>query len=175
MTKTVKIILISALSLVMAALVFYCVQFGQTPEEKLAENPTVSTEDALQTAEQLSAAAETAWQNGTAGHITLSDEGSSASASGVQIQGNTVTVTSSGIYSISGTLTEGQLTVDCDDTVVLILESAEITPVISVLRGPMDLVELAATKKPDAKALEVAVCAFQAAMGEIEEIPEESE
>lgn len=127
MTKTVKIILISALSLVMAALVFYCVQFGQTPEEKLAENPTVSTEDALQTAEQLSAAAETAWQNGTAKHITLSDEGSSASASGVQIQGKTVTITSSGIYSVSGTLTEGQLAVDCDDTVVLILDSVEIT------------------------------------------------
>ena len=56
-----------------------------------------------------------------------------------------------------------------------VLENAEITPVISLLRGPMDLVELAATKKPDAKALEAAVCAFQAALGEIEEIPEESE
>ena len=127
MTKTVKIILISALSLAMIALVLYCVQFGKTPEEKLAENPTVSTEDALQTAQQLSAAAETAWQNGTAKHIKLSDDGSSASASSVQIQGNTVTITSSGIYSVSGTLTEGQLAVDCDDTVVLILDGVEIT------------------------------------------------
>ena len=127
MTKTVKIILISALSLIMAALVFYCVQFGKTPEEKLAENPTVSTEDALETAEQLSATAETAWQNETAKHITLSDDGSSASASGVQIQGNTVTVTSSGVYSVSGSLTEGQLAVDCDDTVVLILDCVEIS------------------------------------------------
>ena len=126
MTKTVKIILISALSAGLAALVLYCVQFGKTPEEKLAENPTVSTEDALQTAEQLSAAAETAWQNGTAKHITLSDDESSASASGVQIQGNTVTVTSSGIYSISGTLNEGQLAVDCDGTTVLILDGVEI-------------------------------------------------
>ena len=127
MTKTVKIILIFALSTGLAALVIYCVQFGKTPAEKLAENPTVSTEDALQTAEQLSVAAETAWHNGTAKHITLSDDGSTASASGVLIQGNIVTVTSSGIYSISGTLTEGQLAVDCDGTVALILDGAEIT------------------------------------------------
>ena len=127
MTKTVKIILISALSAGLAALVIYCVRFGKTPEEKLSENPTVSTEDALQTAEQLSAATETAWHNGTAKHIMLSDGGSSASASGVQIQGNTVTITLSGIYNVSGVLTEGQLAIDCDDTVALILDGAEIT------------------------------------------------
>ena len=127
MTKTVKIILISALSAGLIALVLYCVRFGKAPEEKPAENGSVSAEDALQTAQQLSAAAETALQNGTAKHITLSDDGSSASVSGVQIHGNTVTITLSGVYSVSGTLTEGQLAVDCDDTVVLILDGTKIT------------------------------------------------
>ncbi len=127
MTKTRKIILISALLLIVAALIFFCVQRGKAPEETPAENPTVATQDALQAAVQLSSAAETAWQNGTAQCITLSDEGSTASAPGVQIAGNTVTVTSSGIYSVSGTLTEGQLAVDCGDTVVLILDGVEIS------------------------------------------------
>ena len=126
MSKTVKIILISALSLVMAALVFYCVQFGKMLEEKQTEKTTVSIEDALQAAEQLSFSAETAWKNGTAKHIALSDDGSSTSASGVQILGNAVTVTSPGIYRISGALTEGQLTIDCNGSAVLILDDAEI-------------------------------------------------
>ena len=127
MAKTGKILLIAALSLMMAILVIYCVQFGKTPEEEQAENRAVSIEAALKTAEKLSSAAETARQNGTARHITLSDEESSADTSGVLIQGNTVTVTSSGIYSISGALTEGQLLVDCNGTAVLILDGIEIS------------------------------------------------
>ena len=127
MTKKGTAILISVLTLIMAAFVFYDFRFGKTPEEKITEIPTASAEDALQTAERLSSAAETARQNGTAKIITLADNGSTASAVGVQIQGNTVTITSPGVYSVSGRLTEGQLTVDCDDEVTLILESAEIT------------------------------------------------
>ena len=127
MTKKRTAILISSLALVMAAFVFYGFRFGKTPEEKMAETPAASAEDALQTALRLSAAAEIARQNQTAKIITLADNESTASAVGVQIQGNTVTITSTGVYSVSGRLAEGQLAVDCDDTVTLILEGAEIS------------------------------------------------
>ncbi len=126
MTKTVKIILISALSLVMAALVFCCVQLGKSPEEKLTESGTLSAEAARSVAEELSSAAENAQQNEAAKLITLSDDGSTASASGVRIQGSTVTVTTPGLYRVNGALTEGQLAVDCNGTVVLILDGVEI-------------------------------------------------
>mgnify|MGYP000888447191 FL=1 len=60
--------------------------------------------------------------------VTLAD-GASTGGTGVTVQGNTVTITTGGVYRISGTLTNGQLVVAAEDdkTVTLILDSASIT------------------------------------------------
>ena len=109
MTKTAKILLVCVLLLALAALVFCCIRFGAAPER-------AQSGDALQTAVQLCAAAETAWRDGTAERITLSDAA-----------GGTVTVTAPGIYRVSGTLQEGQLKVTCDGTVTLLLDGIDIS------------------------------------------------
>lgn len=47
--------------------------------------------------------------------ITLADGASSTSADGVTIDGDTITITKEGIYVLSGTLSDGQVIVDCED------------------------------------------------------------
>ena len=125
MTRTGKIILTCAASLAAAALVLCCVHFKKAPEVRQAGEGTAA-DAPLQALLELSSAAEAAWRDETAERIELSDEGSSSSSQGVLIQGSTVTVTSSGTYSVSGALSEGQLRVDCDGTAVLILDGADI-------------------------------------------------
>ncbi|MCF0121566.1 MAG: carbohydrate-binding domain-containing protein, partial [Oscillospiraceae bacterium] len=120
MTKTAKIILISVLSLVMAVLVFLCIRLGKSPEDiqnELSEEtdtPTFSAEQALDTAQRLAAQAEISCSDGSANLIALSD------ASG------TVTVSAPGVYLVEGSLSDGQLIVDCTGEVILILNSAKI-------------------------------------------------
>lgn len=62
--------------------------------------------------------------------ITLSDSGSSSSSSSVTIDGSTITITEAGIYVVSGTLSNGQIVVDCEDTdakVQIVLDNATIS------------------------------------------------
>lgn len=61
--------------------------------------------------------------------VTLSDSGSSAEGEGVTIDGSTVTITAEGTYIISGSLSDGRLVVDTEDTakVQLVLDGAHIT------------------------------------------------
>ena len=110
MTKPGKFALTAALVLALAALVFCCARFGTTRAEKAA-----SAEGALLSAARLADAAEEACQSGNVKRILLSDAGGA------------VTVSAPGVYLVSGSLTEGQLTVDCKGDVTLILENAEIT------------------------------------------------
>ena len=109
MTKTAKILLVCVLLAALAALVFCCIRFGAAPER-------AQSGDALQTAMQLSAAAESAWRDGTAVPLALSDAA-----------GGTVSVTAPGVYRVSGSLHEGQLKVACDGAVALLLDNVEIS------------------------------------------------
>ena len=62
--------------------------------------------------------------------ITLSGTSADTSASaGVTIEGSTVTITSEGVYIVSGTLTDGQIIVDADDEakVQIVLNGASVT------------------------------------------------
>lgn len=62
--------------------------------------------------------------------ITLSGTSAKTSASsGVTIDGSTVTITAEGVYVVSGTLTDGQIVVEADDSakVQIVLKDAEIT------------------------------------------------
>lgn len=60
--------------------------------------------------------------------ITLSDAGSASADSSVQIDGSTVTITAEGTYLLSGTLTDGQIVVNADDTakVQIVLDGASV-------------------------------------------------
>lgn len=61
--------------------------------------------------------------------ITLADDESTTSGSGVRISGNQITITAEGTYVISGTLSDGQLCVDADkkDDVQLVFGGVDIT------------------------------------------------
>lgn len=69
------------------------------------------------------------WDESEAIHITLSDAGSTASGDGVSIDSSTITITAEGTYVVSGTLSEGQLVVDVDDSskIQIVLDGASIT------------------------------------------------
>lgn len=63
---------------------------------------------------------------------TITLNGSSAetsAASGVNINGSTITITAEGVYIVSGTLTDGQIIVDADDAakVQIVLKGASVT------------------------------------------------
>ena len=55
------------------------------------------------------------WDESKAETITLSDGASSTSADGVTIDGDTITITKEGVYVLSGTLSDGQIIVGCED------------------------------------------------------------
>ena len=62
--------------------------------------------------------------------ITLSGSSAKTSAaSGVSINGSTITITAEGVYIVSGTLTDGQIIVDADDAakVQIVLKEASVT------------------------------------------------
>jgi hypothetical protein len=61
--------------------------------------------------------------------IALNGTTASADSSSVDIEGSTVTITTEGTYSLSGTLTDGDVIVDAGDSddVLLILDEADIT------------------------------------------------
>jgi hypothetical protein len=61
------------------------------------------------------------------GTITLSGDTITVSGSGATVNGSTVTVTSAGTYTVTGTLDDGQIAVDTDGAVTLILSGADIT------------------------------------------------
>ena len=61
--------------------------------------------------------------------ITLKDGSSSTDASGVTMDGDTITISEEGVYVLSGTLTDGQILVEADDSakVQLVLKGASIS------------------------------------------------
>lgn len=61
--------------------------------------------------------------------IKLSDDSTTCDSDAVQISGNTVTIIDEGTYILSGTLTDGMVIVDAEDTdkVQLVLNGVDIT------------------------------------------------
>ena len=61
--------------------------------------------------------------------IKLSDDSTTCDSDAVQISGNTVTIIGEGTYILSGTLTDGMVIVDAEDTdkVQLVLDGVDIT------------------------------------------------
>lgn len=69
------------------------------------------------------------WSSTGAGSIILNGSSISASGSGISVDGTNATITAGGTYIISGTLDNGRIIVDSDDslTVKLVLDNANIT------------------------------------------------
>ncbi len=68
------------------------------------------------------------YDESTAVSVTLADNASTASGSGVTVDGNTITITAEGVYVFSGTLTDGQIVVDTDNAKVqIVLNGVSIT------------------------------------------------
>lgn len=65
--------------------------------------------------------------------ITLNGSSASAEGEGVAIDGNTVTITKGGSYTLTGTLTDGQIVVDAgkDDAVELVLNGVSVSSTTS--------------------------------------------
>ena len=117
MNKAAKICIVGGLVLVAAAAVVYGIFFGVKPEETSSNTPAVSPDEIIAQA----------GENQT--EILLSDSGITVNGNGASASGNTVTITQTGNYSISGTVSEGQIYVNAggSDSVILSLNGADIS------------------------------------------------
>mgnify|MGYP005750022739 FL=1 len=72
---------------------------------------------------------EQSWDESTAVRIELTGDTASSDSDAVQIDGGTVTITSEGVYVLSGTLSNGSITVDAgdEDKVQLVLNGVSVT------------------------------------------------
>ncbi|MDD6504400.1 MAG: carbohydrate-binding domain-containing protein, partial [Lachnospiraceae bacterium] len=91
-------------------------QSTQSVSEKIASDELFTDRDLSGTYDESQAVA-----------IHLADKASTSEGSGVEIQGDTITITKEGVYVLSGTLTDGQVIVDAgEDKVQLVLLDAKI-------------------------------------------------
>ncbi len=127
MNKTIKVLMVCLLSLFLIAFAVYGSSYGKTPEEAITEHTSVTPADTLTSASSLALEAEAAMAKNSTVQIHLSDQGIEISGTGVNVLDRTASINAEGIYSISGTLNEGQLTVNTKGTVVLILDNVSIT------------------------------------------------
>ena len=69
------------------------------------------------------------YDDSTAENISLNGTSASSDSDGVKISGSTITITKEGVYVVSGTLTNGSIVVEADDTakVQIVLKNASIT------------------------------------------------
>lgn len=127
MIKVKKIILPAVLILCLIGLVIFTGRFGRSPETVLSENAALASKESLDVANQLFRDTEKAWRNKSTKDIELIDNSSIAHSSGVQISENYIRISSPGIYRLKGSLTEGQVSVDCKGNVALILDDVNVT------------------------------------------------
>ena len=127
MIKVKKIILPAVLILCLIGLVIFTGRFGRSPETVLSENAALASRESLDVANQLFRDTEKAWRNKSTKDIELIDNSSIAHSSGVQISDNYIRICSPGIYRLKGSLTEGQVSVDCKGNVALILDDVNVT------------------------------------------------
>ncbi len=122
MNKIAKIAIVVVLCLALVGSTVYCVINGN---QNTSDN---QVESYVETAEKLSEKAEKIISKSTkVDTISLNDKESTVSGAGAVVSDNSVNIQSSGVYTVSGTLTEGQISVDTSDDVTLIFDNANIT------------------------------------------------
>ena len=116
MNKIAKICVIGGLVLAVGGGTAYGIAYGTKPSDDAPAMQydhlplLVSSEDQEKTAE-----------------IVLSDSGITINGDGASASGSKVTITKGGLYSLTGTLSEGQVYVNADDEVVLLLNGVDIS------------------------------------------------
>lgn len=92
------------------------------------DDDSVTTFDTYENVTTHDATADYSWDSDDVNTIALNGASISVSGSGATADGSTVTITSAGNYSISGTLSDGQIIVDTDDSTIvrLILNGTDI-------------------------------------------------
>ena len=116
MNKIAKICVIGGLVLAVGGGTAYGIAYGSKPSDDAPAMQydhlplLVSSEDQEKTAE-----------------IVLSDSGITINGDGASASGSKVTITKGGLYSLTGTLSEGQVYVNADDEVVLLLNGVDIS------------------------------------------------
>jgi len=72
---------------------------------------------------------DSSWSSSEASHIILKGDSISFTGSGATVDGNKITVSAAGTYSITGTLSDGQIIVDTgdDEAVKIVLNGADIS------------------------------------------------
>lgn len=102
---------------------------SQTAQTQTAQTTATTSASEMFTDRDL----EIGYDEETSAHITLSGDSASSDSDAVQISGSTVTITDEGTYILSGTLEDGMILVDAEDTdkVQLVLNGVEITSATS--------------------------------------------
>ena len=130
------------LPLLLAAALFLsaCGTSGVLQSASANSQTSQATDEAAQTASQASAAEmftdrdlEIGYDEETSAYIALTGEGAACDSDAVRISGSTVTITEEGSYVLSGTLSDGSIVVQAEDTdkVQLVLDGVDITSATS--------------------------------------------
>ena len=97
------------------------------PESVMGEDDTSSSTGSDDDGTQTETSGDYAWVDSLAESITLNTTSISTTSSDVTVSGTTATITAGGYYSISGTLSNGQLLVNApDDTVRILLNGVTV-------------------------------------------------
>lgn len=98
---------------------------SQTVQTETVQSVSVSSASEMFTDRDL----EVGYDEETSARITLSGDNASSDSNAVEISGSTVTITDEGTYILSGTLNNGMIVVNAEDTdkVQLVLDGVEIT------------------------------------------------
>ncbi|MFN8617780.1 MAG: carbohydrate-binding domain-containing protein [Dehalococcoidia bacterium] len=125
-------------------------QTSQASASGTSSASTATSGASAVTAATHEAAGDYTWDESSVVDVKLTGNSATASGSGVNISGSTVTITAEGTYRISGTLTDGQLAVDTgDDGIVrLLFNGVDITnadnAAVSVVKAEEVVIMLAA-------------------------------
>ncbi|MSR94334.1 carbohydrate-binding domain-containing protein [Clostridiaceae bacterium 68-1-5] len=88
-------------------------QAAATTQEQSSTTETGTTDDTMFTERDL----DSTYDEASATKVQLSDAGSTAEGEGVTVEGNVIRITEEGTYLLSGTLSDGQIQVEVEDTV----------------------------------------------------------
>jgi len=70
---------------------------------------------------------DSSWESADAQSITLNGTSIQSNGSGVSISGTTATITQGGTYLVTGTLNDGNIIVECEESVKIVLDTVDIT------------------------------------------------
>lgn len=120
---------------VIAVLAFLLMGYGLTAQP----TTTLQAQSDIQPAQTHVNAEDFVWDNADVTAITLNDDDISITGEGATVTDRSVIITAAGNYSISGTLTDGQITVDTEDEglVRLILNGVNIS---SASSAPINII-----------------------------------